>query len=143
MPSQDRAASLPEPLTRAAAPAVSSQALDRNVMLATVEHDLGLLRELAELFFAESPGLLTQIRNGVRDNNAEAVERSSHTLKGALSSFGALSACDAARALELRGREARFDGAPELLSALEREVSRACNELSKFLEEAPREGPAR
>jgi len=143
MASQNQTASIPGLLPPGTPAAAAAPVLDRETMLGSVEQDLGLLREIAELFFAESPGLLTQIRNGVRDSNAEAVERSAHTLKGALSSFGAISACEAARALEIRAREARFDGAPELLSALENEVSRACNALSNFLQEASREGSAR
>ncbi|HVN07347.1 MAG TPA: Hpt domain-containing protein [Patescibacteria group bacterium] len=143
MASQDRSASLPLPLATPAGPADSAPVLDPKIMLASVEQDLSLLRELAELFFAECPGLLSQIRNGVRESNPEAVERNAHTLKGALSNFGALAACNAARELEIRGREARFDGAPELLSSLEREVNRACNALSMFLQEASREGSAR
>ncbi|HUJ40620.1 MAG TPA: Hpt domain-containing protein [Candidatus Acidoferrales bacterium] len=136
----DGSASSPERHSATASTAAPTPILDREVMLASVEEDLGLLRELAELFFAETPGLLSRLRNGLQARDPELVERSAHTLKGALSNFGALSACQAARELELRGRESRFEGAPELFSALEREVSRASNELSKFLEEVPREG---
>jgi len=62
--------------------------LDREAMLATVEQDLELLRELVEIFLAESPGLLAQMRAGIRDRNAEAVERAAHTVKGAVGNFG-------------------------------------------------------
>jgi len=139
---QNRSAALSQPMP-AVAPGSAQPVLDRKILLSTVEQDLGLLRELAELFFAESPALLSQIRNGIQAGEAESVERAAHTLKGALSNFGAVSACDAARDLEVLARQARFDGAPQLFSILEREVGRACNALSSFLQEASREGSPR
>jgi len=117
--------------------------LDRTTMLASVENDLALLQELAELFFAESPALLAQIRAGVDGHNAESVERSAHTLKGALANFGARRACEAARELEICGREGRLEGAGPRFSALEAEVGRACKALSDFLGEARHEDSAR
>lgn len=113
--------------------------LDRAAMLATVKHDLEFLQELVELFLAEAPGLLAQIRAGVGEHNAESVERCAHTLKSALANFGAQRAREAARALETCGREAQFEGAAGLFSALETEVILACQALSEYLREANRE----
>ena len=121
----------------------SAQILDRQTMLRSVENDLVLLNELAEIFFAESPGLLAQIRAGLAEHNAEAVERSAHTLKGALSNFGAIRACEAARELEIRGRDSRLDDSAAPLALLEAEVAAAMNALSDYLREARREHPSR
>jgi len=110
--------------------------LDRAVMLASVEHDLILLRELVEIFLAESPGLLAQIRSGVSENRPERVERAAHTLKGALSAFGALRACEAARQLEQRGRDARLADAAQIIPALESDLIQVCHALSDFLRES-------
>ena len=117
--------------------------LDRAAMLATVENDFELLHELVELFFAESPGLLAQIRAGIAERNPEAVERGAHTLKGALETFGARRSGHAARELELRGRESRLDDAAGLLSALESEIALASSALSDFLREIRHEGSSR
>jgi len=121
----------------------SDQILDCKTMLGSVENDLGLLQELVEIFFAECPGLLAQIRAGVMDSNPETVERSAHTLKGALSNFGALRACEAARELEIRSREARLEDAAELCSRLDAEVAVACNALSDYLRGVKGERPPR
>jgi two-component system, sensor histidine kinase and response regulator len=110
--------------------------LDRAVMLASVEQDLVLLRELVEIFLAESPGLLAQIRSGLSRSHAESVERGAHTLKGALSNFGARRACDAARAVETPARDAHLDEARVHFPRLELEVAQACKALSDFLREA-------
>ena len=111
-------------------------ALDRTAMLATVEQDLELLRELVEIFLAEVPGLLAQIRSGVEEKHAEKVERAAHTLKGALLNFGGRRACEVARQLESRGREARLGDVAQLVSRLESEVTQVCRALSDFLREA-------
>jgi two-component system sensor histidine kinase/response regulator len=111
----------------------SEPVLDRAALLETVEQDLVLLRELVEIFLAECPGLLAQIRSGVAEKNAERVERGAHTLKGALMNFGARRACEAARQLEIRGREARLGDAAPLVSLLESEVAQACQALSEYL----------
>lgn len=107
--------------------------LDRAAMLATVEQDLVLLRELVEIFLAESPGLLAQVRSGVEGKNAESVERAAHTLKGAMLNFGAHRACEVARQLETRGRDARLDDAAPLVSRLDSEVTQVCHALSDYL----------
>lgn len=109
--------------------------LDRAVMLASVEHDLLLLRELVEIFLAEAPGLLAQIRAGVNEHHAEPVERNAHSLKGALASFGARRAFALAQQVETRGRESRLEEAAGLLSGLESEVVQACHALSDYLRE--------
>jgi len=124
-------------------PGDSDLILDHKTMLGSVENDLELLRELAEIFFAESPGLLAQIRAGVMESNPETIERSAHTLKGALSNFGALRACEAARELEIRCRKARLEDAAELCSRLDAEVAVACNALSAYLREVKGEHPSR
>jgi two-component system, sensor histidine kinase and response regulator len=117
--------------------------LDRDAMLATVEQDLELLQELAELFLAEAPGLLAQIRSGVGEHNAESVERGAHTLKGALGNFGARRACEAAREVETCGREGRLEDAAAHFSSLEGEVALACKALSDYLREVKDEGSGR
>jgi len=109
--------------------------LDHAAMLETVERDLVLLRELVEIFLAEAPGLLAQLRSGVAGKNAESVERAAHTLKGALMNFGARRACEVTRQLELHGREAHLADAAPLVSRLESEMAQVCRALSAYLSE--------
>ncbi|HKO05500.1 MAG TPA: Hpt domain-containing protein [Candidatus Acidoferrales bacterium] len=136
MAARNDSSSLAAPAAGGGSAPATVPVLDRAAMLEIVEQDLELLRELVEIFLAECPGLLAQIRSGVQDKNAEHVERSAHTLKGALMNFGAQRACEVARQLEIRGREARLDDAAQLASQLESEVAQACQALSDYLREA-------
>ena len=120
------------------ASAIALPIVDRDTMLASAEHDFELLGQLIELFLAESPGLLAEIRAGVRDGDAESIERAAHTLRTALTSFGAGRVCQAAHQLELRARELRLDDSAQLLAALESDLAQACMALSEYLRTASR-----
>jgi len=138
------------PLTPAGAPAATpadaalppalaaaGPAIDRTVLLASAEHDLAFLAQVIEIFLAESPGLLGQIRLGIRQQNAESVERATLTLKRALANFGAHRAAETSRQIERCARELLFDEAAGLLPSLESSLSDTCRALSDFLREAP------
>ena len=138
MTARNDSPSLASPPAAGSSDQTAEPVLDRAAMLETVEQDLELLRELVEIFLAETPGLLTQIRSGVQEKHAESVERAAHTLKGALMNFGAWRACEVARQLEIRGHEARLDDAAPLASRLESEVVQASQALSDYLREVVR-----
>ena len=135
MSPRNESPSLATPAAAGGSAQTSEPVLDRAAMLSTVEQDLVLLRELVEIFLAEAPGLLAQIRSGVNEKRAEIVERAAHTLKGALSNFGARRACEVARQLEIRGREARLGDAAQVVSRLESELAEVCRALSDILRE--------
>ena len=107
--------------------------LDQAALLAAVEQDFELLRQLVEIFLAETPALLAQMRIGIRDRKAEAVERTARTLNAAVGNFGGLRASRAALALEIEARANQLDEAKRLLPALEAELVRLCQALSQFL----------
>jgi len=78
--------------------------LDEAVALSRVGGDADLLREVAELFLADYPHTLQEIRNAVAAGDASTLEHSAHSLKGSVSTFGAPLAFQAALALEQQGR---------------------------------------
>jgi PAS domain S-box-containing protein len=97
---------------------------DRNAALARVEGDEGLLREIVGLFFAQTPVLLAEIREAIRQGNGQNLERAAHTLKSSVGNFAAKRAFDAVLRLEkmgaggdLRGAEAAYE---ELVDATHR-----------------------
>ncbi len=102
----------------------SAMLLDRSIALERVGGDEELLREIAGLFLAEYPTLLRDIRVALEKADAEALERSAHSLKGAVSNFEARRAFEAAFRLETMGRTKNLDRAPAALTELE-EVLRA------------------
>ena len=92
--------------------------------LESVGGDEAMLRELAEMFFAECPKLMQQIREHIASADGPELRRAAHTLKGAAHVFGAEAAAEAAHRLEEIGREAAFADAAEALALLEDEVAR-------------------
>ena len=93
-------------------------ALDR------VGGDEAMLRDLAEMFFAECPKLMQQIREHIAGADGPELRRAAHTLKGSAQVFGAEAAAEAAHRLEEIGREEAFADAGEALALLEDEVAR-------------------
>lgn len=92
---------------------------DRDAVLDRVGGDESLLKEITEIFLAEYPTLLSEIREAIVSANAPKLERYAHTLKGSVSNFGADAATNAAYQLEVLARKGRLEAAPEALRALE------------------------
>jgi len=103
--------------------------LDESVALGRVGGDMDLLKEVAELFLADYPNTLDQIRDAVAGGDASALERSAHSLKGSVSTFGAKRAFEAALALEQQGRSSNLAGAQEGLRKLEEALTSLRPEL--------------
>ena len=92
--------------------------------LESVGGDEAMLRELAEMFFAECPKLMQQIRAHIAGADGPELRRAAHTLKGSAHVFGAEKTAEAAHRLEEIGREEAFADAAEALALLEDEVAR-------------------
>jgi CheY-like chemotaxis protein len=97
-------------------------AFDLGSVLARVEGDRNLLRELAQIFRAEIPGVLAEIRHCAATSNFAAMERAAHGFRGACGNFGAGGAVRAAHVLELMGRRASFEGVDARVADLVRET---------------------
>jgi HPt (histidine-containing phosphotransfer) domain-containing protein len=109
--------------------------LDHQALLAAVEQDLDLLRQLVEIFLAEAPGLFGQLRVGIREQRAEAAERAAQTLKSAAGNLGGRRTAQAARVVELEARANHLDQTQTLLPGLEAELAQFCQALSELLTE--------
>jgi two-component system, sensor histidine kinase and response regulator len=103
---------------------------DRNAVLARVEGDRELLRELVTLFLDESPGLLSEIQQSIARRDGKALERAAHTLKGSVGNFGAKRSYDVALKLEMMGRAADFTNAQEAFAQLQEEIVGLDNALT-------------
>ena len=111
-------------------------AIDKADVLSRVDGDVELLRELGEIFVAECPKLLTQVREAATAGDGDALGKAAHTIKGMLANLGAKSAADAALRLEGMRGENDLSGADEAYAALEREIERFSHALTALLEEA-------
>ncbi|MCC6642511.1 MAG: Hpt domain-containing protein [Deltaproteobacteria bacterium] len=104
-------------------------AFDREAMLAELDGDEDLLAELVDTMKAEAPKLLHEVRVAADAADAALVARAAHTLKGAVSNFGARAAADAALRLEKMGRTADLTDLAAALATLEAEMAVLVREL--------------
>ena len=108
--------------------------VNREALLARVEGDSQLLREMAELFLKTYPKLLNEIRQAIERQDAPALERAAHTLKGSVSNFVAHEAVLAATELEnmaTRRDLTRAPGACEELAGMLDRLRAALESLTK------------
>lgn len=98
---------------------LSATPFDEAALLERVEGDAELLREVVELFRADSPRLMEEVRAAVVAGDAAALKRAAHTLKGAAGNFGAAAVVAAALELEAMGRAGDLGGAAPARDRLE------------------------
>jgi len=106
--------------------------IDHAAILAGVDGNRRLLRELVRLFFADCPQRLAEIKEAIRRGDAVALGRAAHTLKGSVGNFAAKNAYAAAQRLEIMGRDGDLDTAGEACVTLESEVALLSEELRKL-----------
>jgi two-component system sensor histidine kinase/response regulator len=78
--------------------------IDLAELLARVENDRELMRELLLIFKEEFPRRLHSLRDAVDSKDGERVAAEAHTMKGMLSNLAAIPAAGAAARLEQLGR---------------------------------------
>jgi two-component system sensor histidine kinase/response regulator len=101
-----------------------NEILDREMALARVDGDEGLLADLATLFCEESPKLLSAVRDAVAKSDAAALQRAAHSLKGSMSTFAARDATEAALRLEELARSGDLADAESAYRLLAAQVDR-------------------
>jgi HPt (histidine-containing phosphotransfer) domain-containing protein len=105
------------------------QSFDRDTMLERMGGDMDLLAEVVDLFLEDSPKMLDTLRAAVSGGDALTVERSAHSLKGALLNLAAERAAGVALKLETMGREEDLADCLDVLADLEAEMSRLSEAL--------------
>jgi two-component system, sensor histidine kinase and response regulator len=106
--------------------------IDRAALLAGVDGNRRLLRELIRLFLADCPQRLAEIKEALRRGDAETLRIEAHTLKSAVGNFAAKKAFAAAQRLEILGRDGDLDQAGDARRALESELARLTEGLTKL-----------
>jgi HPt (histidine-containing phosphotransfer) domain-containing protein len=106
-----------------------SPPVDIRQALRLAADDPELLTDLGDEFRKQVPDRLAELRRALEGGDADSVWRVAHSLKGALASLAAVTACQQAFELEELGRAGRLDAARERLDGLERELGR----VSEFL----------
>ena len=94
-----------------------------------------LLRELAEVFAAESPGMVSQIESALEQRDPVKLQKASHKLRGAVLQFSAHGAAAAAASLESMGKGSLLEDAPQALLTLKGEISSLQDALATMIRE--------
>ena len=105
-------------------------------LLARVDNDIDLVRELIGIFQDEFPLLLRLLQESVACEDAKRVETTSHGLRGMFSSLSAMPAAALAGRLEELGREGKTSGLAGALLLFEHEAANVRSELNAYLAEA-------
>ncbi len=99
-----------------------------------VDNDFELFVELAELFFDDSVSLLNKIGDSIKREDPDALRKSAHTLKGAVSNFSAQRAYDAAYELEITGKNRDMGNAYEKFNFLKVEIDLVVKEMKSMID---------
>jgi signal transduction histidine kinase/CheY-like chemotaxis protein/HPt (histidine-containing phosphotransfer) domain-containing protein len=113
------------------APTTSIQetSVDADELLERIDGDYSFLAELAELFRKDYPRQLMAAREAQSRQDCQAVEKASHTLKGALANLAAGPASRIAQDLEANARSGDLTHADSALHQLEEELKRVMIQL--------------
>jgi CheY-like chemotaxis protein len=104
--------------------------IDHAAALEKLGGDEELLVEIIDLYLDDSPQVVEKIRAAVADGDAEGAWKAAHRLKGSVGSLSAHPAFEAARDLEVVGREGDLADAAAALERLERELQRLAEDLA-------------
>ena len=92
---------------------------DPRAAVARFGGDGKLLRELIDLFLADCPRMVADVKSAIDAQDAEALRQAAHALKGSVANFAAGSAVDAARRLERMGKDGDLSGATAAFGELD------------------------
>lgn len=109
--------------------------INRKALNDRLDGDFDLLKELAELFFSDSPKLLDAIKDGIRNKSGEKIGKSAHTIKGAVANFSAEKAYNAALELEKIGKNNELDKIDEAYALLSGEIDNMKAALKLLIED--------
>jgi CheY-like chemotaxis protein len=102
----------------------AAEVLDRAKALGYVGGDARLLGELSRTFSVEYPRWLAEVREGIVRRDPAQLRRAAHSLRGALTTFGADAACDAALRLEVMGGTGDLAGVDVAYATLAENMAR-------------------
>jgi len=104
-------------------PKCEADVIDEAILLAGIDGNQELLREIVRLFLADYPQRLAEIKQAISHGDAEAVARAAHTLKGSAGNFAAQKAFAAAQSMESVGKSGDLSPAQQAFLTLESELA--------------------
>lgn len=110
--------------------------VDMDGLLERVGGDEEFLNEIFEIFLEDSKSLLRQLKDDLASNDANAVSRSAHKLKGSISNFVAQGPIyDAAKHLEQLGRTGESSEFDSAFSSLDTHLSSLNLSIEAFIKQ--------
>ncbi|MEA1979569.1 MAG: Hpt domain-containing protein [candidate division Zixibacteria bacterium] len=100
----------------------------------TVGEDEDLVKELISIFLEQYPQMMENIETAIKNKNSEELHKTSHKLKGSLSSMCANSSLDQIIALETMAINQDLDNTEITYSKLEKCISDLADELQDKME---------
>ncbi len=97
------------------------------------EGEPDLVQELVNMYRAETPGLLADIRAALAAGEADKLRHAAHSLKGSSNNLGVRQVAALSAEIEKKGRSGTVEGVDALLAQLEREFERAAQALDAVL----------
>jgi HPt (histidine-containing phosphotransfer) domain-containing protein len=94
-----------------------------------VEGDLALLQELAEIFLADAPALMTALQDAVARRDSPQIASLAHRLRGSTGNFRARPATAAARQMEEMAQRGDLAEVEPVWAELERHMTGLADRL--------------
>jgi hypothetical protein len=116
-------------------PAPISDIAGKDVLLANMADDVGLLSDVIDLFLEHTPKAMTELRAAVMRQDAVAIAHWGHTLKGMVANFEHGRAFTAAGKMEALGRAGDVASATSTLPEIEMEMSALLPAVTKIKNE--------
>lgn len=117
---------------------VQESGVDLPELLARVEFDRELLREVFDIFLEEFPRLRGELRHAIDHDDLRTVQESAHTLKGMLASLSFGKASSSALQIERMAAQGVSAGMAEEFARLERSTAIAQASLASICREVIR-----
>jgi HPt (histidine-containing phosphotransfer) domain-containing protein len=111
-------------------------AVDMPDLLARIDNDRDLLRELLSIFKEDFPRHFQELQDALAKSDMPRVRAASHTLKGMLANLGANSASASAARLEQVAKAGDSTSLPAAFAAFEQEAQRLLPEMETYMVEA-------
>ncbi len=108
--------------------------LDMSAVLEAVENDQELLRIVLDALLEETPKLVEQLDQAIRDDDASTVQRAAHTIHGTMRLFPDQPVRSLAGQLEKMGREKDLTGAVDVFESLRSAAREFRSQLQTSLE---------
>jgi signal transduction histidine kinase/CheY-like chemotaxis protein/HPt (histidine-containing phosphotransfer) domain-containing protein len=111
----------------------ATEVLNKTELLSRLDGDAQLLRELIEIFLADSHSLLQQVSDAVTSRDPDALQRAAHKLSGTVSIFGSQPVMRTAVTLETMGVDRTLAG--EVLTQLKDQMKELEAALGEMMQE--------